>query len=246
MRTPNDFGVYGQRPTHPALLDHLAQRFVNNGWSVKKIIRVMMLSRTYQLSCDVPQTTIDADPQNLLLTRHQRRRLDAEALRDGMLAVSGQLDLAPAKGSIIRHRDILINLAGNLHQPSHHRSVYLCYLRNSPPPELAAFDIPDFRKPVGRRDVSTVPGQALHLFNSPFVVEQSRRLARALAVESSDDVTRVRAAFRRVLLRDPIQSELDGALRLVQFTRADAGTDEAAWASLCHALLVSSEFRYND
>jgi cytochrome c553 len=246
VRTANDFGVYGRRPTHPELLDHLAQRFVNGGWSVKKLIRTIVLSRTYQLSSDAVQQTIDADPQNHLLARHHRRRLDAESLRDSMLKVSGQLTLEPPEGSLIRHRDILVNLAGDLHQPSNHRSVYLCYLRSSPPPELAAFDIPDFTTPIGRRDVSTVPGQALHLFNSPFVVDQAECFARSISDESADDRSRVRVAFRRALLREPSQNELDGALQLLRLTRADLGAEDKAWASLCQALLVSSEFRYID
>ena len=125
VRTPNDFGVYGERPTHPELLDHLAIRFVKERWSMKKMIRNIVLSRTYQLSSDADETLLNADPANALLTRHVRRRMDAESLRDSMLQASGQLDLTPADGSIIRHRDILVNLAGNLHEPGNHRSVYL-------------------------------------------------------------------------------------------------------------------------
>ena len=184
VRTPDDFGIYGERPTHPELLDHLANQLLDNGWSLKQLIRTIVLSRTYQLNSDA----VAKDPQDLLWARHPCRRLDAEALRDSMLQVSGELDLQPAVGSIIRHRDILVNLAGNLHQPSRHRSVYLCYLRSSPPPELAAFDLPDFTGVLGKRNVSTVPSQALHLFNSPFVLEQARTLARqALSQRLPDD-----------------------------------------------------------
>jgi hypothetical protein len=246
VRTPDDFGVYGERPTHPLLLDHLATRFVNDGWSMKRLIRAMVLSRTYQLSRDADEKSIQADSTNLLLTRHNRRRLDAESLRDSMLKVSGQLNLQPGDGSLIRHRDILLNLAGNLHQPSQQRSVYLCYLRSSPPPELAAFDLPDFTTVIGRRDVSTVPGQALHLYNSSFVVEQANCFGRQLLSEPGDDEARVRLAFRRALCREPNRKELEQALALVQLTKSELKSADKAWASLCQALLVNNEFRYVD
>ncbi|MDA0282030.1 MAG: DUF1553 domain-containing protein, partial [Planctomycetota bacterium] len=178
--------------------------------------------------------------------RHNRRRLDAESLRDSMLTVSGQLNLEPADGSIIRHRDILVNLAGNLHQPSNHRSVYLCYLRSSLPPELAAFDVPDFTTVTGQRDVSTIPGQALHLFNNPFVIDQATHFAHSITNDAADNEIRIRLAFRRALNRDPMQNELDQATELVESTAAELKSDEVAWISLCQALLITNEFRYVD
>ncbi len=246
VRTPDDFGVYGERPTHPKLLDHLATRFIAEGWSIKRMIRAIVLSRTYQLSSHSDEKTIKADSPNLLLTRHDRRRLDAESLRDSILHASGELDLQPGDGSIIRHRDILVNLAGNLHQPSNRRSIYLCYLRSSPPPELAAFDLPDFTSVTGQRDVSTIPGQALHLYNSPFVVEQAGRFARRVLSESKDNKTRVQIAFHRAFCREPSPREVEQALQLVKFTNSALKTEEKAWASLCQALLATNEFRYVD
>ena len=246
VRTPDDFGVYGERPTHPQLLDHLATRFVREGWSIKRLIRAIVLSRTYQLSSDPADSSGRVDPENLLLTRHNRRRLDAESLRDSMLAVSGRLNPAPAEGSIIRHRDILVNIAGNLHQPSNHRSVYLCYLRSSPPPELAAFDIPDFTTVTGQRDVSTIPGQALHLFNNPFVIDQAEQFARFVTHASQDDGERIRLAFRRSLNREPTQNEVDQAVKLLHSTKSDLKDDDKSWRSLCQALLITNEFRYVD
>lgn len=251
VRTPDDFGTYGDPPSHPELLDHLAIRFVDRGWSIKQMIRSIVLSRTYQLSSSAPAEAIRADSSNRWLARHNYRRLDAETLRDRMLHVSGQLDLRPADGSIIRHRDILVNLAGNLHQPSNLRSVYLCYLRSSPPPELAAFDLPEFTAVTGRRDISTVPGQALHLYNSPFVIEQAERFASHVVSEAAEDAARVRIAFRRALGREPSETELAGALQLVHSFTADSqdddpGSNTKAWASLCQALLITNEFRYVD
>jgi hypothetical protein len=260
--TPDDFGVYGERPTHPQLLDHLAARFMDDGWSIKRMIRTIVLSRTYQLSSEMHEANAPstygksggnlarvqpADPQNLLLARHNRRRLDAESLRDSMLLVSGRLNLQPGRGSIIRHRDILVNLAGNLHQGSNHRSVYLCYLRSSPPPSLAAFDLPDFTSVTGRRDVSIVAGQALHLYNSPFVVQQAGHFAHLVIGACQDDEARVRFAFRRALNRAPDSQELAQARQLVQQTASELGAEEEiAWTSLCQALLVTNEFRYVD
>ena len=247
VSTPNDFGVYGARPTHRELLDHLATKFVSNNWSVKSLIREIVLSRTYQLSSETDKRLVQADPENLWLTRHNRRRFDAESLRDSVLKVTGQLDLEPGEGSIVRHRDILVNLAGNLHQPSSHRSVYLCYLRNSPPPELNSFDLPDFTSVLAQRETNTLPSQALFLFNSPFVVEQAGMFARKILSEvPGDDKARVKHAYQSALNRDPEPEELYRAIELVNTTQKEVASKEKAWASLCQALLVTNEFRYID
>jgi len=245
--TPNDFGVYGARPTHRELLDHLATKFVSDDWSVKRLIREIVLSRTYQLSSEAEEKLVQADPENLWLTRHNRRRFDAESLRDSVLKVSGQLDLEPGEGSIIRHRDILVNKAGNLHQSSNHRSVYLCYLRNSPPPELNSFDLPDFTSVLAQREVNTLPGQALFMFNSPFVVEQAGKFARKILTEvPEDDKARVKHAYHSALNRDPDPEELYRAIELVNTTQREVDSKVEAWASFCQALLVTNEFRYID
>ena len=249
VRTPNDFGVYGEKPTHPALLDHLAVEFVEGGWSVKSLIRSLVLSRTYQLAGTSGEsvTAEHPDPENRWLSYHTRRRLDAEALRDAMLRVSGALDPRPANGSLIRHRDILINLAGNLHEPSPHRSVYLCYLRNSPPPDLAAFDLPDFIGVTGKRDVSTVPGHALFLFNNPFVLEQSAHFAKRLLTDAeSDEARRITRAYEDAFNRAPDPEELYRAAELIAATAAETGSPETAWAAFTQALFAASEFRYLD
>ncbi|HWA98675.1 MAG TPA: PSD1 and planctomycete cytochrome C domain-containing protein, partial [Pirellulales bacterium] len=197
VRTPDDFGVYGEPPSDRQLLDYLASRFAAEGWSVKKLIRAVALSRTYQLGVEADAKLLASDPLNRRFARHERRRLSAEALRDAMLHASGQLDRSPGDGSLVGHRDILVNLAGSLHQPSRRRSVYLCYLRSSPPPELAPFDLPEFTSVTGRRDISTVPGQALHLYNSPFVVEQAEQFARGVVKDEKKIAGRIAAAWRR-------------------------------------------------
>lgn len=246
VASPDDFGVYGERPTHPELLDHLATRFVSSGWSIKQMVRFIVLSRTYQLASDAGAYLVKADPQNRLLTRHARRRLEAEMIRDAMLHASGQLQLQPGKGSLVGHRDILVNLAGNLHQASNQRSIYLCYSRSSPPPELAAFDLPDFTASLGQRDVSTVPNQALHLFNNPFVVAQAGQFARGVMEETASPAGRVALVWERALSREPRTAEVERALELVRFTEAEVRDAGHAWASLCQALMIASEFRYVD
>ena len=246
VRTPDDFGEYGERPTHPELLDHLAVRFRRSGWSIKQMIRQIVLSRTYQFDSHADPALFEADALNLLHARHNRRRLEAEALRDAMLQASGQLNLQPREGSLIGHRDILVNRAGNLHEPSSHRSVYLCYLRHSPPPELAAFNLPEFTSVVSRRDESTVPAHALHLFNNPFVVDQSAAFAQQVMASGSDAQHRVTVAWKRALGREPRAEEVTAAVQLVDEVKSQVSSEEKAWAALCQALLMANEFRYVD
>jgi hypothetical protein len=256
VRTPDDFGVYGERPTHPEMLDHLAVRFVKGGWSLKHFIRTVVLSRTYRLASACDPSLRERDPENRMLARHSRRRLDAEALRDAMLHASGALDAQPGRGSLIQHSDVLINKMGNLHQSSPHRSVYLLMLRNSLPPELTPFNMPDGTAVTGKRDVTTLPTQALYLLNNRFVVEQAQALADRVIASSAgdDDQARIRAAYRRTFAREPQPLEIDRArdfLRDADLSRVSAETDDRTrnrrvWAAFCQALLASNEFRYLD
>ncbi len=247
VRTPNDFGVYGERPTHPELLNYLADRFIDNQWSVKQMIREIVLSRTYQLSSKPRSDVEAADTENQWLTYHSRRRLAAESLRDSILKVSGQLDPRPGEGSLIQHRDILVNLGGNFHEPSNHRSIYLCYLRGAMPSEIAAFDLPGFLKSEGKRTVSTIPGQALYLYNHDLVIEQSSILAsRLLNGESNADEKRIQELYKQTLLREPDPEELYRALEFIELSSDDLRSKESAWAALTQALFMTNEFRYID
>lgn len=257
VNTPDDFGTSGEAPSHPELLDYLASMFVAEKWSVKSLIRTIVLSRTYRLSSADNATSGHMDPDNALLWRHSRRRLDAESLRDSVLLVSGKLDLAPAEGSDVAHLDVLVNKAGNLHRPSVHRSVFLCRLRNSDPPDLAAFDLPDSTKPVGQRPVTTLPSQSLFLMNSAFMVEQSGHFAALLGGDVSSeagDAERIRSAYRKALDRDPQPAEVQRAaeyLQAIDASLAKLEPDRAkrrtrAWTSFAQALLTSSEFRFID
>ena len=241
--TPDDFGVYGERPTHPELLDHLATRLVEDcDWSIKKMIRSIVLSRTYQLDSQADAALVETDPENVFYARHLRRRLDAESLRDAILTASAQLDREPADGSVIRHFDVLVNHAGNLHEPSNHRSIYLCQLRNSPPPELAAFDLPAALKVTGKRDETVLPTQSLFLLNSEFVAEQSRHFAASLKATEENVDERIAEAWKRALNREPDGTETAAARYLLETLEPKS----RAWPALCQSLLVGNEFRYVD
>ncbi len=251
VRTPDDFGVYGERPTHPELLDHLATRFRSEGWSIKQLIRNIVLSRTYQLSSFCDAEILDADPENRFLCRHNRRRLDAESFRDSILAASGQLNREPGRGSSIANVDELVNKAGNLHLPTNHRSIYLCMLRHSEPPELSAFDLPDSTKPVGKRNETTLPTQSLFLINSAFLVEQAQHFSKdILAMPGLDDRDRVHQVYQRALNRVPESSELERALALLQDVDTGLKTEISqtelrrvtVWSTLCQALLTPMNF----
>lgn len=259
VATPDDFGVYGARPTHPELLDHLADRFIAGGWSIKKMIRAIVLSRTYQLDSRSDAASIAADPNNVWLARHHRRRLDAESLRDALLQASGRLDRSPGHGSAIETIDALINWppgeATDLHRPSNHRSIYLCMLRHAPPDELAAFDLPDGVKVRGQRDETILPTQTLFLMNNRFVVEQAVSLAdEMLRDANADDGQRVQRVFKRVLARHPSPVERDAALALLESVddRLRERVSEpqrrrrSVWMTFCQSLMMTNEFRYID
>ena len=255
VATPDDFGVYGARPTHPQLLDHLATRFVENGWSVKRLIRDIVLTRTYGLDSSCNTQTLRTDPNNKYMARHNRRRLDAEAIRDSILMASGKLNRAPGIGSDVQFLDVQVNKAGDtIHKPSNHRSIYLCMLRNSPPPDLAAFDLPDALGVKGRRDVTLLPTQSLYLLNSKFLVSQAESLASDLISDSDlSNTTRVIHAYRRILAREPDVTEVKQSIELVKTLQSDLSTKPDAavrelqsWAGLCQALLLTSEFRFVD
>jgi len=173
VRTVDNFGRMGERPSHPKLLDWLAATFMEDGWSTKRLIRRIVLSETYLQSTRWNRRAAAADPENRLLWRHNRRRLDAEAIRDSILAVSGQLDRTFG-GPTIPPK---VNSEFGFKHTSLRRSVYVPAFRNTMHPLLAVFDLADPNLVSGKRNVSTLPTQALYLLNSPFVMAQSRHAA---------------------------------------------------------------------
>ncbi len=255
VNTVDNFGALGEAPSNQPLLDYLAIRFVQNEWSVKKLIREVMLSRAYQLSSEHNDAAYAIDPDNTLVWRMNRRRLEAEPIRDALLAVSGRLDLKRPEGSLtqtITGGEIgrQAKTAG-LQKPVTFRSAYLPIVRGLVPEFLSLFDVADSELVVGQRDVTTVAPQALYLMNNPFVQEQASATAQRLLAKSelSDDATRVDYAFRLVLGRPAAADEQVASLNyLHDYAASLDGNAEAkrlaAWSNLCQTLFSSAEFRY--
>jgi mono/diheme cytochrome c family protein len=262
VATVDNFGVTGAAPSHPELLDHLASRFIRDGWSVKKLVRAVVLSRAYQLASDAPARQRAIDPGNRLVRRHSPRRLDAEELRDALLACAGRLDPRRPAGSatmtlrVVEMRDTGPE-ARKLHEHadrSTYRSVYLPLLRGLTPHTLEAFDPVEQTLVTGRRDATTVPGQALYLLNSPFVRRQSLALAEALLQpKDATDAARIEQAYRLTLARSPNRREVERAQTFLaeyaaEYRKQDVQQPQAArsaaWQAFVQALFASAEFRY--
>jgi hypothetical protein len=234
VRTVDNFGTTGELPSNPELLDHLALSFQKD-WSVKKLVRGVVLSRTYRQSSTADAAAVAADPENRLFGRANRRRLEAESIRDTVLSVSGQLD--PARGG-----STFGNVAADYgyKADSNRRSVYLPAFRNAMPEMLEVFDAADPSTTTGKRNSGTVAPQALFMMNHPFVLAQSKHAAaRLLAEKHADDTARVTRAYRLTLGREPTSGEREIAQRYLK-----GKADKDAWAAVFHALFASAEFRY--
>ena len=238
VRTPDNFGTQGERPTHPELLDWLTTRFIESGWSGKALHRLILSSNTYQQSSAANERAAVVDPDNRLLWRYPRRRLEAESLRDAMLAVSGSLDRTV--GGSLWGTPNFGYAAGN---QSLRRTVYLPIDRNQLPPFLTAFDFPDPTNPVGKRAATVVAPQALFLMNNPFVAAQAAAFAKRVMATGTDVAARTEAVYRLALGRRPTAAEVARVGDYVWL----AGDDEAAaWAGVCHAVFAGNEFAYLD
>ncbi|MCE9544110.1 MAG: PSD1 and planctomycete cytochrome C domain-containing protein [Planctomycetia bacterium] len=212
--TVDNFGVLGQSPSHPELLDYLATRFVAEGWSQKRLIREIVTSRTYQMSSKPadPRAEVE-DPNNVLLHRMNVRRLEGEAIRDAILSISGRLDQGIGGPSVPIHLAASAKARGlpgdGPLDGNGRRSLYLAVRRNFLSPMLAAFDTPAPAGPVGRRNVSNVPAQPLILLNDPFVVEQAKRWANAvLADQAATPEARIGRMYAAALSRQPEPAEV--------------------------------------
>ena len=256
VRTVNNFGANGDRPSHPLLLDYLAAQLVQNKWSLKSIIRQIVLTRSYRQSSLPNAVATNKDPENRYLWRMNPRRLEAEALRDAVLAVSGTLDVSPASASIVRNvgnGDVGRNLKPTQFATSHtKRSVYLPIVRGVVPEMLKVFDFPEPSIIAGSRDVTTVPTQALYMMNSPFIVQQSRDMADRLLTDRDDDAERIHFAYQLALGRQATAAEVDRSLTFIgdaceqsaDETNKNKDSQQKAWAGFCQVLLASAEFRY--
>jgi hypothetical protein len=239
VRTVDEFGVTGERPSHPELLDYLALRFTQEGWSVKRLIREIVLSRTYQLASAAQAEAISVDPENRLLWRHNRRRLDAEAIRDTILVVSGKLDRTEGGPTVKPHT---ASEYGYVFDDAR-RSIYTPVFRNRLLELFEAFDFADPNLVTGRRTLSTTVTQALYLTNNPFVMDQARIAARAALAVPADDAPRLDGAYRVALGRLPSQREREIALAYVS-GKTKPEERQAAWERLYQALFASVDFRF--
>jgi len=235
VRTPGNFGALGERPSHPELLDDLAARFIDSGWSLKWLHREILLSATWQQSSRIRDgRPTEVDPDNRLLWRMNRRRLEPEIWRDTVLATSGQLDCR------------MFDKSGKLDgAKNHRRTVYGTVTRQNPAHVLRLFDFPDAKRHADQRTLTTSPLQQLYLLNGPFLQQAAEQLvSRQLAdsTDGTDDRTNsVRQLFRTILLREPATAELNASLNLI-----GSEPTKQSWQLLAHSLLATNEFLYSD
>lgn len=233
VRTPGDFGIRSAPPTHPELLDYLASEFVAHGWSIKWLHRTLLLSETYRQSSEIRPQATAIDPENLLLWRMNRRRLDFEALRDSALLVSGSLDETRGGPSV----DLLTAPF------SRRRTMYGVIDRQALPGLYRTFDFPSPDATSSHREQTTVAPQALFLMNHPQILELSQRLLTSAEVTSASSVEgKVQALYRRVLGRSATSEE---STRCTEFLKS-AGDSPATWKQFAHLLLLTNEFAYVD
>jgi hypothetical protein len=225
VASPDNFGEMGRRPTHPELLDHLAMSFMENGWSTKKLIRKVMLSKTYCMSSQGTPQAIEADPENDLFSRQNRRRLEVEAIRDAMLVASTRLD---DSGKSINKK----------------RSMFEKLDRNEIPEMFNVFDYPNPSLVSGNRNASTVPTQALFMMNSNFVLNEAKAAAaKILKEEGLDDQQRLVLAYKTTLGRIP--SDEEKSLALAYLRKQGGSTNQQdAWGGILHGLFACLDFRY--
>lgn len=256
--TPSDFGYRGTPPTHPELLDWLAGTFIESGWSLKSLHRTIMLSNTYQLSSEDDINNLEVDEGNTWYWKFDRRRLDAEALRDSVMWLSGSLNLSrpgphpfpePSKWRYTAHHQF-----NDVCYPSDHRSVYLMVQRLHAHPYLSLFNGPDPSLSTPSRDASTVPLQALYLLNNEFMHLSAANVARHAVAETEDGSERLRLMYLRFYGRPPTDHETE--LCKLYLTRYDQSLEQESlpeehreletWSSLARTMFASNQFFYVD
>ncbi len=251
VTTPDNFGIMGQAPSNQALLDHLAISFVENGWSVKKLIREILLSHTYQMASDYDAANYAADPDNIWHWRMSKRRLDAEAIRDSMLLISGTIDMRAMNGSLVAQSEGPVQTLLRLNvlqadQPL--RSVYLPIVRDQVPESLAVFDFAEPSLVTGDRDVTTVAPQALYLMNDAFVQRVADAMAARLMASGKRGTELAHAAFELAFGRQATPRELAATQKLFESLQSTESnrvqSTRTAMAVFCQGLLGSAEFRY--
>ena len=261
VTTPNNFGFKSASPTHPELLDWLASEFVEGGWSMKKIIKMIVMSETYKQSSTHPNNMecTQIDPDNRLLWKRNIRRMDAEVLRDSLLQVSGDLNLK--KGGESFYPSLAPEVLEGFSRKSSawtpspekdqlRRSVYMISKRHLLIPFMKAFDFPSSEKPCGNRNRTTVVSQSLAMLNNQFIHSRSSNLARVLIQEHGEDEDAIFNAWKQIFSREPKPHELEASLKHYHkqqsyFSEKD-NSRLLALSSVCHVLINSNEFLYID
>jgi hypothetical protein len=243
VRSPSNFGLRADQPTHPELLDWLAGQMIDNGWSLKRTHRLIMLSSTYQMASDIDFAEApryaEVDPENRLWWRRGPRRLEAEPVRDAILAVGGGLDLA---------------FGGRAPDTAaHRRALYLRIDRAALYEMFSTFDYVETANHIEQRPTTTVPHQALFLLNSPIVHQQSEEIARRVIAQTESPELRIDALFRLLYARSPGDAEIGRALQFIEVARQElqaiedpAERTQKSWAALCRSMIASNEFVYID
>ncbi|MBC8356494.1 MAG: PSD1 domain-containing protein [Planctomycetes bacterium] len=254
VASTDNFGVLGYEPTHPELLDHLASGFIREGWSIKRLLKQITRSSTYQMASTPNEHGDSADPQNLLLHRSRIRRLQGEAIRDSILTVSGRLDRTAFGPSVPIHITSFMQGRGRPKNSgpldgNGRRSLYIEVRRNFLSPMMLAFDSPIPFNAVGRRNASNVPSQALFMMNDPFVVEQAKLWAQRVVSKDVTTQARINAVYLAAFSRPPTDQEVAEGIAFLKQQAASLGLtgeraiyDERVWADYCHVLMNVKEF----
>lgn len=255
VATPDDFGHLGEQPTHPELLDHLAQRFVDDGWSVKQLVRSLVLSRAFRSSSRPTDSAKSGDPLNRLLSHYAARRGEAEVIRDSLLAVSGRLDpqlFGPSVHPYREKADPDKRLFTGPLDGDGRRSIYLKFQLMEAPDFLSAFNLPGGKVTQGRREASNTPAQRLALLNDPFVLAMADHWAGELIADGSPSVSaRIDTMFHKALDRSPQAAERERFERAIRTMAAQAGVSESdlltsrpVWKDAAHLVFNLSEFLF--
>jgi hypothetical protein len=253
VATPDNFGRTGEAPTHLELLDYLARELIDSNWSIKDLLRQVVLSRTFAMASDHLEANHERDPENRLLWRAHRRRLDPESLRDAMLFAAGRLDLRPMDSTVWYLGDQATAVGENKVRRRTDfpcRSVYLPVIRNDLPELFEVFDFANPHETTGDRTRTIVPTQGLYVLNDPMVMDAAEAAARSIIARAGDPAERVNLMFESILGAEPADGERQMLLEYLQGTEEQlrsSGEQEAelrAWTLVCHALFASSRFQY--
>jgi hypothetical protein len=251
VETVDNFGVQGKIPSHPELLDFLAIKFMESGWSVKRIIKYMVMSQTFQRDTEPSEASLVEDPENIWLQHYPVRRINAESLRDAVLAVSGRLDTTMYGPAVPMYLTEFLSGRGRPKKSGPldgegRRSVYQAINRNFLPPMMLAFDMPVPFSTFGRRNVSNGPSQSLTLLNDPFIEQQSSVWATGIILAPDSFSNRVSNIYLTAFSRDPMEAELQQAHEFFEEQKQLAGDskieEKELWKSYCHSIFNMKEF----